>query len=88
MTQNTAQHPFTPPKRRFKVIHTKQRYRSAGEDGPRLSPAEEIIEREMIQFGDSFVVFGNGGEYQQKTDVLAIAWEPGMRVEEITDDGA
>lgn len=73
---------FRPPMRRFRVLHAKS-YRRPAPDGLQVSPLEEIIERESVWFGDSFLMFGNGGEYQVKTDVIVIAWEPGLRVEEI-----
>lgn len=76
-----------PMPRKFLVRYAKQ-HRIPTEDGYKLTPLEEVIERDAVIWGDSFVVFGNGPEFSHKTDVIAIAWEPGMRVEEITDDGA
>lgn len=84
--QSTAQVRFGPPMRKFKVIYAKaQRYRVGDQVVDR--PYEQIIEREQIAFYDSFVVFGNGGEYPVKTNLLVLSWESGMRIEEITDEG-
>jgi hypothetical protein len=88
MSSPTTREPqYTPPKRRFRVIHGKQRLTTdLSTRRVTRTPDEEIIERENIRFYDSFVVFSDGGEYQVQVNIVAVSWESGMRIEEVMGD--
>lgn len=70
--------PLARPKRTFKVLYGRKRL---GPEG--TVKTEDVVETENIDFRESFVIFSEGEEFAVKSNVRAIAWEPGMSVEEI-----
>ena len=53
-------------------------------DGVR-SVYSEVVEREEIEVKDSFIVFSDLDDTIGETNHLILSWEPGMRVEMVTE---
>jgi len=71
--------------RRFEITYAKPKKIAGAETGfaGGMERTQEVIEREEVEFTDSFAVFTNAGDDLQDVDIIAIAWEPGMRVQEV-----
>jgi hypothetical protein len=72
--------------RRFEITYGKPRRVAGPESGfsGGVGTTQEVVEREEVTFYDSFVVFADADPVTlDDVNILAIAWEPGMRVQEV-----